>query len=302
MSEAVVFSPNEIAERIIAHPGSSPLSHEAIRVQLERILNSKAFARSPRISRFLSFVVDQTLDTAKKQAEGVPARRGSVRPVDTSTPGSIRLCAWRPAVSATSWISTTRRKARTIPFDIQFRKGCYVPTFAEKRAGDGEGEPGDVRTSAPSKTRMLSRCTRAAVIVWAGGPPMGSQKPCRASPTRWPRMRAARALSRAGQRLDVHVLAGRDAIARRGSKSSALRPPCASHCAAMRRSPFDSRHRGCAVRSRLDGWRVKLRKGIHANPCDPAARLWYGLYLTLAGRPRRVSFRGGRPNRLRPRH
>src|SRR5689334_24256366 len=48
-------------EQAPTRPGADPLASQAVRTQLERILNSRAFARSPRISRFLTFVVEQTL-------------------------------------------------------------------------------------------------------------------------------------------------------------------------------------------------------------------------------------------------
>src|SRR4051794_41158630 len=60
MSEALAVRYG--ADRMPRSSGSEePLQPAPVRAQLERILASKAFSRSPRISRFLSFVVDQTL-------------------------------------------------------------------------------------------------------------------------------------------------------------------------------------------------------------------------------------------------
>lgn len=41
--------------------GAAILSEHAIREELSRVLASPSFARSPRMSRFLSFVVEETL-------------------------------------------------------------------------------------------------------------------------------------------------------------------------------------------------------------------------------------------------
>src|SRR5215472_11084920 len=50
------------ADKFSKNPGpEEALDPGAIHAQLERILASKTFARSPRISRFLTFVVEQTL-------------------------------------------------------------------------------------------------------------------------------------------------------------------------------------------------------------------------------------------------
>src|SRR3974377_1399410 len=61
ITEALAVGQSEATEPISSRPVQSATPPDAIRGQLERILNSKAFARSPRISRFLSFVVEQTL-------------------------------------------------------------------------------------------------------------------------------------------------------------------------------------------------------------------------------------------------
>src|SRR6266496_5306915 len=62
MTEAMALSSNELTEKNLTQTENSPILREAVLSQLERILNSKAFARSPRISRFLTFVVHQTLE------------------------------------------------------------------------------------------------------------------------------------------------------------------------------------------------------------------------------------------------
>ena len=60
MSEALAlrYEPDRLTRVTLA---AAPVEPAAVRAELQRILDSKTFARSPRISRFLAFVVDQAL-------------------------------------------------------------------------------------------------------------------------------------------------------------------------------------------------------------------------------------------------
>jgi len=108
----------------------------AVNQQLERVLKSRVFARSPRISRFLAFVVEQTLagqeDKLKEYLLGVEvfSRMDSFDPRIDSI---VRVEARRLRYKLDRYYET---EGRDDPIYIQFRKGCYVPFFSTKRAGD----------------------------------------------------------------------------------------------------------------------------------------------------------------------
>ena len=63
MSGVLTFQESEpsFREDDASSSGPAGVSPASVRRQVERILSSRTFARSPRISRFLSFVVDQAL-------------------------------------------------------------------------------------------------------------------------------------------------------------------------------------------------------------------------------------------------
>src|SRR6476620_11332499 len=132
MSEALAIRPG------IDNPTRVPSREEsiepgAVRAQLERVLASRAFARSPRISRFLGFVVEQTLagqeDKLKEYLLGVEVfnRMDSFDPRIDSI---VRVEARRLRYKLEKYYET---EGRDHTVHILFRKDCYVPSFATKR-------------------------------------------------------------------------------------------------------------------------------------------------------------------------
>jgi hypothetical protein len=55
------FAPREKGTRQAPRNQNGTVSHEAVRIQLSRILNSDGFARARRMRRFLTFIVEETL-------------------------------------------------------------------------------------------------------------------------------------------------------------------------------------------------------------------------------------------------
>ena len=93
ITEALAVGQSEATEPISSRPVQSATPPDAIRGQLERILNSKAFARSPRISRFLSFVVEQTLaGQENKVIDRLRSVFGRERQLDSAFTGLHRGC------------------------------------------------------------------------------------------------------------------------------------------------------------------------------------------------------------------
>lgn len=79
-----------------------------VRAELDRILASEVFSRSERLSAFLRFIVEQTLngqgDTLKEQIVAIELYGKG----PDSTPQRIRSFASTPAACAIGFASTTR--------------------------------------------------------------------------------------------------------------------------------------------------------------------------------------------------
>jgi tetratricopeptide (TPR) repeat protein len=287
MTEALAVNHGEFVEQNSVRPGREAISPETVRAQLERILNSKAFARSPRISRFLTFVVEQTLDGQESKLKeyllGVEVF-GRLDSFDPRIDSIVRVEARRLRYKLDRYYET---EGHNDPIYIQFRKGCYVPSFIEKRPGetDGSGEIADipyVRAIENPHAFALYARARNSLGTWT---PDG----------------IAEAVSCFSQALDED----QDCASAQAGAASAwmftallgLMPardvvPKAKQAAtrALVISPSISEaYSILGITSALYDWdwsegESELRKAIHANPCDTAARVWYGVYLTLCGR------------------
>ncbi len=287
MTEAFAIS-QETNEQPPASPGIEAVSPQAVRTQLERILESKAFARSPRISRFLAFVVDQTIEGQESKLKeyllGVEVF-GRLDSFDPRIDSIVRVEARRLRFKLDKYYDT---EGQIDPIRIHFRKGCYVPSFAEKRPDEEftNGELADV----PYVTAIENP---HAFALYARG---------RYCLDRWTPDGIAEAVSCFTQVLDedtdcasahaglatswmfaslLGLMPARDVVPK--AQQSAM------HALAI--SPDCSEARSIlGIASALYDWEwsdaePKLRKAVLSNPCDTGARLWYGLYLVLAGRP-----------------
>lgn len=286
MTEALAISHSESAERNGGAAGHAPIAPEAVRAQLERILNSKAFARSPRISRFLTFVVDQTLEGQESKLKeyllGVEVF-GRMDSFDPRIDSIVRVEARRLRYKLEKYYEA---EGQSDPVFVHFRKGCYVPAFSEKRPdAAGEGEIADV-----PYIRAIEN--PHAFSLYARG---------RHSLGRWTADGVAEAVSCFSHALDedaecasahaglgtawmfasmLGLMPARDVVPK--AKNSSLR--------ALAIDPATSEAQAILgmVSALYDGeWNEaesKLRKAIHSNPCDTSTRLWYSLYLTLSGR------------------
>lgn len=112
----------------------SGVSPAAVRAQLQRILSNALFLRSDRLSRFLSFVVEQTLDGQqnglKEYQVGVEVC-GRSESYDPRTDPVVRVEARRLRSALDSYYA---RDGRDDPITISLPKGGYVPFFAQRQA------------------------------------------------------------------------------------------------------------------------------------------------------------------------
>ena len=102
---------------------------EAIRVQLERILESAEFRASDKQRKFLSFVVDETLEGRASQLKGYTiavAVYGRTEGFDPQVDPIVRVEAGRLRRALEHYYLTA---GKNDPVRIKIPKGGYVPTF-----------------------------------------------------------------------------------------------------------------------------------------------------------------------------
>src|SRR4029450_3717128 len=127
----------------------SDLPHAAVRAQLEKVLASECFSRSPQLRRFLSFVVEQSLSAqGHTLKESVLAHElyGKGTDFDGGTDPVVRVDARRLRDKLREYYED-----RSDPVVISLPKGSYVPVFS------GNFQP-EVPTVSPNDAaRLLER-------------------------------------------------------------------------------------------------------------------------------------------------
>src|SRR5215510_13415337 len=112
----------------------SSVAAEPVRKQLDRILSSAAFVRNERLSRFLSFVVQQALDgktdEVKESLLGIEVF-GRVAGYDTRSDSVVRTEAAKLRVRLTEYYAS---EGASDPVIIELPKGGYTPVFHEGQA------------------------------------------------------------------------------------------------------------------------------------------------------------------------
>ena len=125
----------------------------AIRAELERILGSAVFSRSPQLRRFLSFIVEQSLaGQGHTLKESVLAHElyGKGTDFDGGTDPVVRVDARRLRDRLREYY-----EGRADPVVISLPKGSYVPLFERRSASR---TPGDrpAALSAVQETRPVA--------------------------------------------------------------------------------------------------------------------------------------------------
>src|SRR4026209_2481064 len=107
--------------------GAGDLSDSAVRAQLDSILASAVFSRSPHLRRFLSFIVEQTLaGQGPRLKEAVLAHElyGKGTNFDAGNDPVVRVDARRLRDKLREFY-----EGRSDPIVIALPKGSYVPVF-----------------------------------------------------------------------------------------------------------------------------------------------------------------------------
>ena len=153
-------------------PEQENMSEDALRAQVMKMLRSPAFSRSPRLSRFLRFSVEQTLlhrqDNLKEYSIGLEVFE---RPesFDPRMDSIVRVVARRLRTVVEAYYAD---EGRTDPILICFRSGSYVPTFRLRseetdRKASAEPLPLKTRFSSWDATQIPMKTTeRALPVKW----------------------------------------------------------------------------------------------------------------------------------------
>ena len=106
--------------------------------QLERVLGSDGFARNHRLSRFLRYVIEQSLEGRESELkESVIAVEvfGRNADYDPKLDSIVRTEAGRLRARLTEYYS---REGGTDPIVLELPKGGYVPLFHERDAAQAQ--------------------------------------------------------------------------------------------------------------------------------------------------------------------
>lgn len=162
--------PSAGAERQSAGVGASPASEVSaaeIQAQLERILASKGFIHSERLSRFLRFTVSRAMQgegaTLKEYLIGIEVfdRNGSY---DQRSDPIVRVEAGRLRSKLREFYETEGRDSSVL---IDFQKGSYVPIFQRRqRPRSGAARiPSWIRAARDWKTVALALALALAALA-----------------------------------------------------------------------------------------------------------------------------------------
>src|SRR5437870_4424576 len=141
-------------------PGNTPdaVPLESVRLQVEKILRSEGFARSERLSRFLRYTVDQSIDGKASQLKeyvlGVEVfdKDSSFDPrIDTL----VRVEARRLRTALSTYYAAA---GHDDPILIEYPKGSYAPVFQHRRQTEPvpvQATPGTVDPPALAPLRRF---------------------------------------------------------------------------------------------------------------------------------------------------
>lgn len=141
-------SPEPVDVPPVAMPGE--LREQAILDVLRRICMSETFRNAPRMQKFLTYVVEETLEGRSKYLKSFTIGMevfGRTATADASQDGVVRTAAHRLRSALRDYYTSPR--STHDPVVIHLRKGSYVPEFLVR----DEVEPGcdpDLATKAAS--------------------------------------------------------------------------------------------------------------------------------------------------------
>jgi tetratricopeptide (TPR) repeat protein len=142
----------------IAGGGTQP-DPDVARNHLDKILASAQFAGAARLSRFLSFIVEATLeDRSAGIKESLIAVEVYGRPADYDprVDSTVRVEAWRLRAKLREYYETSGQDDELI---IDLPKGRYVPSFRERRKSLPQAGP------PPAPAVLRGRAVAAVTVI-----------------------------------------------------------------------------------------------------------------------------------------
>src|SRR5215471_9312966 len=130
-------------------------SPEKVRDALEKVLASRCFSRSPRLSRFLRFTVEQTLQGRKDALkEYVVGLEVFDRPegYDPQTDPVVRVHAGRLRTRLQQYYQS---EGAHDPLVFEFSKGSYIPAFRTESFIQRAREAGSSVVAAPGRAQTV---------------------------------------------------------------------------------------------------------------------------------------------------
>jgi len=152
-------------------PIEAGVSTDAIQAQLEKILSSVDFTRSERLSRFLRYAVEQTLqgrgEQIKEHTLGIEVFDKTLS-YDPRIDPIVRVEATRLRSKLKEYYAT---QGRDDPILIELHKGSYMPAFQKQEQSRADFPPlGATPTQpAPRSPRDWKMIALAAVLLLAAG-------------------------------------------------------------------------------------------------------------------------------------
>jgi tetratricopeptide (TPR) repeat protein len=147
---------------------------QRVRTHLAAVLASPQFSTAPRLSRFLSFIVEAALEgrssEIKESLIAVEAY-GRAADYDPRVDSTVRVEAWRLRAKLREFYETAGKDA---PIVIELPKGRYVPVFRESPAAEPKGPVAESHRGA-----RIAAAVVALVLIGAA-----------AALTRWTDLRA----------------------------------------------------------------------------------------------------------------
>jgi hypothetical protein len=142
---------------------------DPVRAEHDRILASPIFAKSPRMTRFLRFVAEQTLAGKGGQLKEYTVAVevfGKKTDFDPQADSTVRTEAGKLRARLERYYETDGREDAVV---ISIPKGSYVPLFADRRNGTDANRPGVLpwgRVVAAS-TAVAVAYVGAGLLWWA---------------------------------------------------------------------------------------------------------------------------------------
>jgi tetratricopeptide (TPR) repeat protein len=154
-------------------PDTALPAPDAIRAELHKLLTSPAFATSPSLSRFLSFIIEESLagraSQLKEYAIGVCVL-GRADDYDPRLDPIVRVQARNLRNRLKSYYELHREDAVVL---IELPKGTYVPTFAW--VAHGTAVPSEIESPAPHSESVATVQTQP--MAYSAPPAVTSSPP-----------------------------------------------------------------------------------------------------------------------------